>query len=69
MYCSNLLYDTGWKFNIIKIIKHMNFELNSVRECLTGGFLHAISHKFSVPYLFLFQERVELHTALRTERS
>ena len=56
MYCSNLLYDTGWKFNIIKIIKHMNFELNSVRKCLRGGFLHAISHKFSVPYLFLFQE-------------
>ena len=27
----------------------------------------AISQAFSVPYQFLFQERVELHTALRTE--
>ena len=38
-----------------------------VRECLTGGFLCAVSPKFSVPYQFLFRERVELHAALRTE--
>ena len=38
-----------------------------IRECLTGGLLHAVSHKFSVPYQVLFWERVELHAALRTE--
>ena len=38
-----------------------------VKECLTGGFLHAVSHKFSVPYHFLFREQVALHAALRTE--
>ena len=27
-----------------------------VRECLIGGFLRAVSHKFSVPYQFLFRE-------------
>ena len=41
----------------------------TVRECLTGGFLRAVSHKFSVPYQFLFQERVELHAGgLRSEK-
>ena len=38
-----------------------------VRECLTGGFLRVVSHKFCVPYQFLFWEWVELHAALRTE--
>ena len=27
-----------------------------VRECLTGGFLRAVSHKSSVPYQFLATE-------------
>ena len=40
---------------------------SAVSECLTGGFPHAVSHKFSVPYQFLFRVRVELHAALRTE--
>ena len=39
--------------------------MSCVRECLTGGFLCAVSHKFSVPYQFL--EWVVLHAALRTE--
>ena len=39
---------------------------SGVRECLTGGFLHAVSQGFSVPYQFLFQERVELHSGLRS---
>ena len=38
-----------------------------IRECLTGGFLCAVSHKFSVPYQVLFREQVKLHAALRTE--
>ena len=41
--------------------------MGPIRECLTGGFLHAVSHKFSVPYQFLFLERVDLHAALKTE--
>ena len=43
----------GSKLNIKKLTSwHLAPSLHGVRECLTGGFLHAVSHKSSVSYRF-----------------
>ena len=42
-------------------MSYTNFFGNLVKECLTGGFLHAVSHKSSVPY------QVEQQAVPRTE--
>ena len=55
-----------WCFWTVVLEKTLESPLD-VRECLTGGFLCAVSHKFSVPYQFLFWEQVKLHAALGTE--